>query len=92
MPLEQRLLMAEFLTRVNYGLKIGNFEMDFKDGEIRYKTSIAVEGDRLTSPLVRELVCHNLSIMDNYFPGIMKVIYGGMSPEDALAETEKFEE
>ena len=26
---------AEFLTRANYGLVFGNFEMDMHDGEIR---------------------------------------------------------
>ncbi|HEY9830618.1 MAG TPA: YbjN domain-containing protein [Stenomitos sp.] len=91
-PLKQRLLLAEFLTRVNYGLRIGNFEMDFEDGDIRYKTSIDVEGERLTPPFVKHLVYNNLSVMDNYLPGIMKVIYGGMSPEDAIAEIEKSEE
>ena len=29
--------MAEFLSRANYGLANGNFELDFRDGEIRYK-------------------------------------------------------
>ncbi len=29
--------MAEFLHRANYGLNMGNFEFDFRDGEIRYK-------------------------------------------------------
>ena len=29
--------MAEFLTRINYGLESCNFEIDFSDGEIRCK-------------------------------------------------------
>ena len=91
-PPNRRLLIAEFLTRANYGFKLGNFEMDFEDGEIRYKTSIDVEGDRLTTPLVKRLVYSNLSLMDDYFLGIMKVIFGGMSPEDVIAELEKSEE
>ncbi|MGK7946364.1 MAG: YbjN domain-containing protein, partial [Microcystaceae cyanobacterium] len=73
-PEEQRVLMAEFLTRANYGLSIGNFEMDFEDGEIRYKTSIDVEGDRLTPALVENLVNINVITVDRYFPGMMKVI------------------
>ena len=32
--------MAEFFCRVNYGLKNGCFEFDFKDGEIRFKSYI----------------------------------------------------
>ncbi|HEY9747696.1 MAG TPA: YbjN domain-containing protein [Allocoleopsis sp.] len=39
-PEAKRGAIAEFITRANYGMIIGNFEMDFEDGEIRYKTSI----------------------------------------------------
>jgi len=45
----KRGAVAEFINRANYGIIIGNFEMDFADGEIRYKTSIDVQGDKLTS-------------------------------------------
>jgi hypothetical protein len=44
-PEDKRPILADFLTRANYGLYIGNFEMDFNDGEVRYKTSIDVEGN-----------------------------------------------
>ena len=33
-PEESRATMAEFLHRTNYGLHIGNCEIDFSDGEI----------------------------------------------------------
>ena len=33
-------VVAEFLHRANYGLKDGNFEMDYRDGEIRYKSFV----------------------------------------------------
>ena len=29
--------MSDFVCRANYGLKNGNFELDMRDGEIRYK-------------------------------------------------------
>jgi hypothetical protein len=88
-PENQRILMAEFLTRANYGLSIGNFEMDFEDGEIRYKTSIDVEGDRLTPTLVENLVNINVITVDRYFPGMMKVLYGGILPEEAIRAVEE---
>ena len=87
-PVDKRLIMSEFLTRANYGLTIGNFEMDFDSGEIHYKTSLDVEGDRLSTPLVRQLVYANVMIMDRYLPGIMAVIYGNVSPIDAIAQVE----
>ncbi len=85
-PEEMRPWVAEYLTRANYGLLLGNFEMDFGDGEIRFKTSIDVEGDRLTTALTRQLVYSNVVMMDRYLPGLMKVIYGGLSPSEAIAE------
>jgi len=87
-PPEGRPAMAEFLTRANSGLVLGNFEMDFGDGEIRFKTSIDVEGDRLTPALVKRLVYPNVLMMDKYLPGIMSVMYGGVAPADAIAKIE----
>ena len=87
-PVDKRLPMAEFLTRANYSLTIGNFEMDFESGEIHYKTSLDVEGDRLSTALVRQLVYANVMIMDQYLPGIMAVIYGKVSPIEAIAQIE----
>jgi hypothetical protein len=87
-PQNKRAAVAEFLTRANYGLFIGNFEMDYSDGEVRYKTSITVKGDRLTTALVKNLIYINVIMMDKYFPGIMSVVYAGTSPADAIAEVE----
>jgi hypothetical protein len=80
--------VTEFITRANYGLIIGNFELDLRDGEIRYKTSIDVEGDSLSRALLEQLVYANLTIIDRYLPGLMSVIYGNISPEDAIFRIE----
>ncbi len=87
-PEPRRQAVAEFLTRANYGMLIGNFELDLNDGEVRYKTSIDVEGDRLSIPLVRQLVYVNVLTMDRYLPGLMQVAYGEISPADAIAAIE----
>ncbi len=88
-PEDRRMAVAELLTRANYGMFIGNFELDFSDGEIRYKTSIDVEGGQLTPALVRPLVYASVLMMDRYLPGIMSVIYGGVSPAEAVAKAEE---
>ncbi|MBD2014511.1 YbjN domain-containing protein [Microcoleus sp. FACHB-53] len=87
-PDSKRQALAEFLTRANSGMIIGNFEMDFEDGEIRYKTSIDVEGDSLSSALIKRLVYSNVMMMDAYLPGIMSVLYGDVEPKDAIAQIE----
>ncbi|MEB3294603.1 MAG: YbjN domain-containing protein [Synechococcales bacterium] len=86
-PEDKRGTIAHFLTRANYGTLIGNFELDFSDGEIRYKTSIDVEGDRLTPALIKRLVYTNVAMMDEYLPGIQAVM-AGETPEQAIALVE----
>jgi hypothetical protein len=80
--------MAEFITRANYGMIIGNFELDYGDGEIRYKTSVDVEDVDLVDALIRHLIYANVLTMDKYFPGIMRVLYAGIAPADAVEEVE----
>ncbi len=87
-PENKRPLVGDFLTRANYGLLVGNFEMDYNDGEVRYKTSIDIEGDKLSVALVKRLVYDNLAVMDRYLPGVLSVIYGGASPTEAIAQVE----
>ncbi len=87
-PENRRSAMAEFLTRANYGMIIGNFELDFNDGEVRYKTSIDVEGDELTTALIKQMVYANVLTFDKYLPGIMKVMYTEIDAAVAVNEIE----
>lgn len=87
-PPPRRAAVAEFITRANSGMIIGNFEMDYSDGEVRYKTSVDVEGSSLTLPLVRQLVYANVSTVDHYLPGLMSVIYTDIAPIEAIAKIE----
>jgi hypothetical protein len=80
---QQRANMAELLTRANYGIVIGNFELDYSDGEVRFKTSIDVEDARLTPPLIHHIVYANLLMTDRYLPGITAIIEG-QTPQSAL--------
>jgi len=87
-PETKNLAIAEFIARANFGMIIGNFELDFTDGEIRYKTSIDVEGANLTFTQIKRLVYANVMMMDQYLPGIMSVIDSDVEPKDAIAQIE----
>jgi hypothetical protein len=80
--------VAEFITRTNYGLRIGNFEMDFQDGEVRYKSSLDFEGSTLTPEWIQHAVYPAVQTMDRYLPALMKVIDGSLSPLEAVEEIE----
>jgi hypothetical protein len=88
-PAEMRPSVAEYITRANYGLRIGNFEMDFDDGEVRYKSSIDFEGVELSTGLIRNTIYPAVQTMDRYLPGVLSVVFGGKSAEEAIGEIEE---
>lgn len=87
-PPDKREAVAEFITRANYGMIVGNFELNYDDGEVRYKTSVDVGEANLTLPLIKHLVYPNVAMMDQYLPGLMAVIYSDTTPVEAIAKVE----
>ncbi len=99
-PEDKRAAVAEFLTRANYGMVLGNFELDFEDGEIRFKTSVGLGDGEMGSGgagglgseacfgLIRELVYTNVMVMDEYLPGLRAVFAGERSPVEAIRTIE----
>ena len=88
-PPKKRLEMAEFLTKVNYGFVVGNFEMDYEDGEVRYKT-YGIDGDNnpLDSEIIAKLIYVNVMTMDKYLPGIMSVLYANLPINQIIEQLE----
>jgi hypothetical protein len=83
--------MGEFLHRANYGLVLGNFEIDLADGEVRFKVGLDVEGVRLEWPrtdpagpaLVKQTFYAAVSLFDKYLPGL-RAVAGGADPHAAI--------
>ena len=88
-PKYRRVACAELLTRINFGMLVGSFEMDFEDGQINFKTSHPFPEGQLDAELLKRVVGFNLDCMDKYLPAIMSVIYAGTSPAKALAALER---
>jgi hypothetical protein len=84
----QRDAVVELITRVNFGLIVGNFEIDVDDGEVRYKTSLDFEHGELTTPLLRQLVRANMAMMEHHLQAFVAVAVGKVSVAAALAEVE----
>ncbi len=87
-PEEARPAVAEYITRANYGLRIGNFEMDYNDGEVRYKSSLDFEDERLNANLIKHAIYPAVQTMDRYLPGLFNVIYGSDTPVEAITMVE----
>jgi hypothetical protein len=75
-PPERRSEAAQYITRVNYGLAAGNFELDFEDGELRCKTTLHVRGDEVDSAVLKKAVAANGLAMEAYLGGIEAIAAG----------------
>jgi hypothetical protein len=88
-PAARRNAVSIFLALANYGTIIGNFEMDFNDGEVRYKTSVDFENVSLSPALIRNIIYPNVMTMDRYISGIFSLIYSNRDPHEVLADIER---
>ncbi|WP_298447793.1 YbjN domain-containing protein [Ferrimicrobium sp.] len=86
-PEDRRVEAALYLTRANFGLVVGNFEMDLDGNEVRFKTSVDMEGVDVSEALVDHLLLAGIVTTDRYLPGLEAVIAG----QDALSCVEAAE-
>lgn len=80
--------MAEFITRANYGLNNGNFEMDFDDGEIRYKSYVDCEESIPSNEIIKSSIYIPALMFQRYGDGIVSVMFRVKTPEQAVEECE----
>lgn len=86
-PLDKLPAVMEFITRANYGLVLGNFELDLRDGELRYKASVSVTGLPVDRATLWPSAITAVSMLDRYTPGIEAVL-AGQTPAAAIAQIE----
>ena len=86
-----RMKVCDFITRANYGLRNGNFELDLRDGEIRYKSYVdcGEDGYALPDPaIIKKSIYIPAQMMQRYGDGLLAVMYGFQEPEAAIQEIE----
>lgn len=83
-PEGARPAIAETIARANYGMRVGKFEMDFDDGELRFQASQILTGEDLEDEVIDRMMATTMSMLDVYLPAVLSVIYGNELPEDAI--------
>ena len=83
------LALSEFVNRANHGLRNGNFEMDFDDGEIRYKSFVDCDDLIPSENVVRDSIAVAAAMLKRYAPGIIDVMYRGKDAKTAVKECEE---
>ncbi len=79
-----RLAVAEYLTRVNFNMRNGNFELDMNTGEIRFKTYVHVGEGPVDMRAARLAVMLPFMMLDRFGDGLLEVLFGFKSPREAF--------
>lgn len=81
--------MAEFVCRANYALKNGNFELDVRDGELRFKTYVDCDCCIPSNEVIRNSIYIPASMFERYGTGILDIIYDHSCAQDAVDRCEQ---
>lgn len=83
-----RPAIAETVARANFGLRIGKFELDVDQGEVRFQASQILTDDGADDGVIERLISTAIAMLDMYLPAILSVIYGNELPKDAIRRVE----
>ena len=85
-PEAKRNEVVRFLNWLNYNrAAVGNFEMDIRDGEIRYRNNMDIEGSELSDCMVYNLLAQGISRITEFCPDILAVCFGDRTADDMIA-------
>ena len=87
-PDDRRSAVAEAISRANYGLVVGNFEIDFSDGELRFRVGAGVAGGDFSVEMAGNMISLAIYMCDRYHDALMRVIFAGEAPADAIQRAE----
>lgn len=87
-PAQLRADAAELVARANWGLPVGNWELDMDDGSVRCKTSIDVAADRLSLGLAARVIERNLAVVDAYIAAFAAFAAREVTAREAIALAE----
>lgn len=87
-PEGSRPAIAETIARANYGLKVGKFELDIDEGDLRFQAAQILIDEQLEDETIRRLIGTTMAMLNAYLPAVLSVIYGNELPKDAVKQIE----
>jgi hypothetical protein len=75
-PEERRQAVMELVTRVGFDLRVGSFDLDLDDGELRFRTAVDFEGVEPSVGLLKNAFYTAVATMRRYLPEVAAVVAG----------------
>ena len=89
-PKEYLKAISEFTTRFNYGLIFGTLELDFDDGEVRFKTTMDADNAEVSYEMIDNMLSINLDTMRVLAPLMDRITNNELSPLEASDQMTEF--
>jgi hypothetical protein len=87
-PEDRRGAAAEYLIRANWNLNFGNFDMDWSDGEVNFRTSVPTTAGGISAKAMKDLFYSSCQMMKHYLPGLLAVVIANEDPAKAAKAAE----
>lgn len=76
--------VAEAITRINFGLLMGSFELSTELNRLRFRIYHLVHDNDMTPGQLKEYINFSIGIAEHYFLAFQDIIFRGKSVEQAL--------
>jgi hypothetical protein len=83
-PVERQDQLVQLINLINWQLSIGNFEMDPKDGHVRFRSSIDFADAVLEPQLIRNHILAAMRATETYVESLLNVMEGRSDAADAF--------
>lgn len=80
--------LYEFICRSNYNLKQGCLEIDYEDGELRYRCYIDAEGIILSDEVIGNCIISSTAMMEIFSYGLIGIIFRNLTAMEAVQACE----
>ncbi len=85
-PTDILQLASELISHINFGLRVGNFEINMNSGEIRFKSSLDFRRVNLSDSLILNVLLPCAYAMDQFLPAFNSLILDRKSLSLSLAK------
>lgn len=88
-PPDLRPAMAETIARINSGLALGRYLLDFGQGDLTFRAALVVADGTVTDEQIHNLLYRSLATVDRYHRALARLIFADdLSPAEVVAEVE----
>lgn len=82
--------ITEYLHRANYSMSNGNFEFDYEDGEITYKTYVNFDGGvNLSEQVIEDSIIIPILMFDKYGKNLLRLMLESGDPKQLIEDAEQ---